>query len=52
MPFQAHIELLHILLADRQQIVAGIQGLLDARQKLSAYREDKAALARRVAARA
>jgi len=47
-PFQAHIELLHILLADRERIVAGIQGLLNAQRKPSAYREDKVALAQRV----
>lgn len=46
-PFQAHIELLRVFLAQRDRIVASIQALLNAQQKPASYREDRTLLSQR-----
>ncbi len=45
-PFQAHIGLLRAFLAQREQIVERIQGLLNAQQKPVQYQQDRVLLAR------
>jgi hypothetical protein len=45
-PFQAHIELLQIFLAHRDQIVERIQGVLNAQQQPAAWLQQRALLAR------
>jgi hypothetical protein len=45
-PFQAHIELLHIFLARRDEIVERIQGLLNAQRKPIPYLQDGSLLSR------
>src|SRR5215470_19548601 len=45
-PFQAHIELLHIFMVRRDEIVERIQGLLNAQRKPEHYRQDGALLSR------
>lgn len=47
MPFEAHNELLRIFVAHRSDIVAGIQGLLNARQKAPRDRAEKDLLSQR-----
>ena len=48
MPFQAHIELLHVFLVRRDQIVERIQGLLNAQRKPIEYLQDGPLLFRHV----
>ena len=45
-PFQAHIELLHLFLARRDDIVERIQGLLNAQRKPIEYLQDGSLLSR------
>jgi len=45
-PFQAHIELLHVFLARRDEIVERIQGLLNAQRKPVEYHQNGSLLAR------
>src|SRR5688572_2440858 len=45
-PFQAHIELLQFFLARRDEIVEGIQGLLNAQRKPIEYLQDGSLLSR------
>ena len=45
-PFHAHIELLHVFLARRDEIVERIQGLLNAQRKPIDYLQDRSLLAR------
>jgi hypothetical protein len=45
-PFQAHIELLQFFLAHRDEIVEGIQGVLNAQRKPSHYLQDGSLLSR------
>jgi hypothetical protein len=45
-PFQAHIELLHVFLARRDEIVERIQGLLNAQRKPTEYLQDGTRLSR------
>jgi hypothetical protein len=45
-PFEAHIELLRAFLAQRDQIVERIQGVLNAQQKPVQYLQDRALLSR------
>jgi len=40
LPFQAHIELLHFFLAQRDEIVERIQGMLNAQRKPLQYLQD------------
>lgn len=46
-PFQAHVELLRVFLAQCERIAASIQSLLNAQQKPASYREDKDLLSQR-----
>ena len=48
MPFQAHIELLQFFLARRDEIVEGIQGVLNAQRKPIEYLQDGSLLFRHV----
>ena len=48
MPFQAHIELLHVFLARRDEIVERMQGLLNAQRKPIEYLQDGPLLFRHV----
>jgi len=43
-PFQAHVELLHLFLAHRDDVVERIQGVLNARRKPIEYLRDRALL--------
>lgn len=45
-PFQAHVELLHALLAHRNAIVEAIQGMLNAQRKSAQYLQNRSILAR------
>ncbi len=45
-PFQAHVELLQLFLAHREQIVETIQGVLNAQDKPVQYQQDRALLSR------
>jgi len=45
-PFQANIELLRLFLARREEIVEGIDGILNAQRKPSGYRQDHSLLSR------
>ena len=45
-PFQAHLELLQLFLARRDEIVENIQALLNAQRKAASYLQDGALLAR------
>jgi hypothetical protein len=46
LPFQAHIELLHFFLAQRDEIVERIQGMLNAQRKPLQYLQDGSLLSR------
>jgi hypothetical protein len=45
-PFQAHVELLHVFLAHRDEIVERIQGVLNAQRKPAQYLQDRPLLSR------
>ena len=45
-PFQAHLELLQFFLAHRDEIVEGIQGVLNAQRKPNGYLQDASLLSR------
>ena len=46
-PFRAHLQLLQLFLAHRDQVVEGIQGLLNAQRSPAQYLQDRELLARR-----